>query len=61
MGYIELVSRDRHRCKPPGIWRRWRDGVDYGTVWRCECGRDWEWAMPWGESAWLLRGRGEVG
>jgi hypothetical protein len=31
-----------HRCRPPGWWRRWRDGVRPGAIWRCACGERYE-------------------
>jgi hypothetical protein len=36
----------RHRCNPPGWWRRWRDGVRPGAIWRCACGERYEF-RPW--------------
>jgi hypothetical protein len=44
-----------HRCAPPGWWRRWRDGVEAGAVWRCGCGRRYEY-RPW-EIMYLNVGR----
>src|ERR1700716_2025048 len=31
-----------HSCQPPGWWRRWRDGVRDGAIWRCACGERFE-------------------
>jgi hypothetical protein len=44
-----------HRCQTPGWFRRWRDGVGFGTIWRCECGRRFEWgiaSMRWPYPMW---------
>jgi hypothetical protein len=35
-----------HRCRLPGWWRRWRDGVKPGAIWRCSCGLRYEY-RPW--------------
>lgn len=35
-----------HRCRPPGWWQRWRDGVKAGAIWRCSCGARYEF-RPW--------------
>jgi hypothetical protein len=51
---VKTVHRKHHRCTPPGWWRRWRDDLGPGTVWRCECGREWvigfttEGGLNWG-------------
>ena len=31
-----------HRCRPPGWWRRRQDGVKSGAIWRCDCGKRYE-------------------
>jgi hypothetical protein len=44
-GYERLSgppAAEDHSCHPPGWWRRWRDGVRPGAVWRCECGLRYE-------------------
>ena len=48
-GAYERLSGDQptpHRCRPPGWWRRWRDGVKGGAIWRCSCGVRYEF-RPW--------------
>jgi hypothetical protein len=44
--YERKESRAPHVCRPPGRWRRWRDGVKGGAIWRCECGERFEF-RPW--------------
>ena len=48
-GIYERKSGDPgvpHRCRPPGRWRRWRDGVKAGAIWQCSCGKRYEF-RPW--------------
>lgn len=31
-----VTRKNKHRCKPPNIWRRWRGDIGVGSVWRCD-------------------------
>lgn len=43
-GYYERLAAEApaHRCRPPGWWARRRDHVKDGAIWRCACGRRYE-------------------
>ena len=50
----KLVDTQRHRCSPPGWWRRWRDHIDAGSEWKChECGAAWSFNDYESGSWWM--------
>lgn len=50
---VKRVSRGRHHCDPPGWWRRRKLDLDYGSIWQCRCGQQWEWSSAFGDSMWV--------
>lgn len=46
---VHHVSRNRgHLCSPPGWRERRKLDLGRGSVWKCDCGKQWRW----GTSQW---------
>jgi len=41
-GYERLEGDASHICRPPNWYRRWRDNVRVGAIWKCSCGTRYE-------------------
>lgn len=40
----ELVERKqdwKHRCYPPGEFKSWLLRIGPGSIWKCDCGKEW--------------------